>query len=76
MKFFKVGESQKAACEICKSFQNSTFRIRDVALSDGGIVQNILVGVCDECDNVNILPHQSTQLIKSHLDIQRKPLES
>jgi hypothetical protein len=73
MKFFKVGESQKAACEICKCFQNSTFKLRNVALSDGGIVHNILVGVCDKCDNVNILPHQSTPLIKNHLESRRKP---
>jgi len=77
MKIFKVGESQKAACEKCQSFENSTFKLRDVPFSDGsGMVKNVLVGVCDKCDGVNILPHQSTPVVKRQLEVQRKPIES
>ena len=77
MKIFKVGESQKAACEQCKAFENATFKLRNVPLNDGsGIVKNVLVGVCDKCDSVNILPHQSTPLVKRQLESQRKPIES
>ena len=35
MKIFKVGESQKAACSTCQSFENATFQLRDVPFSDG-----------------------------------------
>ncbi len=60
MKIFKVGESQKAACSNCQSFENATFQLRDVPFSDGtGVVKKVLVGVCDKCESVTVLPHQS-----------------
>lgn len=76
MKIFKVGESQKAACEKCQSFENATFKLRDVPFSDGkGIVKNVLVGVCDKCDSVTVLPHQSTPAVKKQYEAKRKPVE-
>ena len=76
MKIFKVGESQKAACEKCQSFENATFELRDVPFSDGtGIVKKVLVGVCDKCDSVNVLPHQSTPAVKKQYEAKRKPVE-
>jgi hypothetical protein len=77
MKIYKVGDSQKAACEICKAFVNTTFKLRNVPFSDGsGIVRNVLAGVCDYCDNVILLPHQSTPMVKKQLNRQPKPIES
>jgi len=77
MKILKVGDTQKALCNSCKSLQNITFKLRDTPFSDGsGIVKNVLVGVCDLCDSVAVLPHQSTPLIKKQLEKQRKSLES
>lgn len=77
MKIFKVGDSQKAICENCRSLENATFKLRDVPFSDGsGLVKNVLVGVCDKCDQVSILPHQSTPVVKKQLEAQRKPIES
>lgn len=76
MKIFKVGESQKAACNKCQSFENAIFRLRDVPFSDGrGIVKNVLVGVCDKCDSVIVLPHQSTPTVKRKYEAKRKPVE-
>jgi hypothetical protein len=76
MKIFKVGESQKAACSKCQSFENATFQLRDVPFSDGrGIVKNVLVGVCDKCDSVTVLPHQSTPAVKRQYEAKRKPVE-
>lgn len=76
MKIFKVGESQKAACEKCQSFENATFQLRDVPFSDGtGIVKRVLVGVCDKCDSVTVLPHQSTPAVKKQYETKRKPVE-
>jgi hypothetical protein len=44
-----------------------------VPLSDGsGIIKDVLVGVCDKCNSVSILPNQSTGLVKRQLDILRK----
>lgn len=77
MKIFKVGDSQKAICEHCRSLENATFRLRDVPFSDGSdIVKNVLVGVCDKCEQVCLLPHQSTPAVKRQLDGPRKPIES
>ncbi len=77
MKILKVGDTQKAACNNCKFFKNVTFKLRDVPFSDGtGIVKNVLVGICDTCNTIAVLPHQSTPLVKKQLEIQRKATES
>lgn len=77
MKIFKVGDSQKAICENCRSLESATFALRDVPFSDGsGVVKNVLAGVCDKCDGVSILPHQSTPVVKKQLETQRRPIES
>lgn len=77
MKILKVGDTAKAACNTCESFQAVTFTLRDTPFSDGsGVVKNVLVGVCDTCDSVVVLPHQSTPAVKKQLEKQRKSLES
>lgn len=77
MKIFKVGDSKKAICEHCGTLQLATFKLRDVPLSDGSsVVKNVLAGVCDHCDHVCLLPHQSTPAVKAQLDAQRKAIES
>lgn len=76
MKIIRVGDKQKAACNHCESFQTVTFQLRDVPFSDGsGIVKNVLVGVCDTCNLVAVLPHQSTPLVKKQLEKQQKATE-
>jgi hypothetical protein len=77
MKILKVGDTKKAACNTCELFQDVTFKLRDTPFNDGsGIVKNVLVGVCDTCDSVTVLPHQSTPAVKKQLEKQRKSLES
>jgi hypothetical protein len=77
MKILKVGDTKKAVCNSCESFQDVTFQLRDTPFNDGtGIVKNVLVGVCNACDSVAVLPHQSTPAVKKQLEKQRKSLES
>ena len=77
MKIVKVGDTQKAACHQCRRFENVTYKLRDVPFSDGkGVVKNVLVGVCDCCNSVAVLPHQSTPVIKKQMETQRRSLES
>ena len=77
MKIFKVGDSQKAICGHCGLLQTATFKLRDVPLSDGsGIVKNVLAGVCDECGQVCLLPHQSAPAVRRQLEAQRRSVES
>jgi len=77
MKILKVGDTQKAACSNCEGFVQVTFKLRTVPFSDGvGVVKNLLVGVCDRCDCVVVLPHQSAPVVKKQMDAQRTALES
>ena len=77
MKILKVGDTINAACNSCQSFENVTFKLRNTPFSDGsGIVKNVLVGVCDRCDSIAVLPHQSVPAVKRQLEVQRKTLES
>jgi len=77
MKILKVGDAQKAACNQCKRFENVTYRLRTVPFSDGkGVVKNVLVGVCDSCNSVAVLPHQSSPVVKKQLEVRRRSLES
>lgn len=77
MKIFKVGDTLSALCNTCQSLETATFQLRDVPFSDNrGVVRQVLVGVCNRCENVAIIPHQSTPMIKKALDVQRKALES
>ncbi|GBL04873.1 hypothetical protein [Glaciecola sp. KUL10] len=76
MKIYKVGETQLAACQNCESFQNATFKLRDVPFSDGsGLAKRVLVGVCDSCNSVILLPHQSTPAVNKQYEAKRRPVE-
>lgn len=77
MKILKVGDKEKAVCNNCEAFVNTTYLLRDVPFSDNsGIVKNILVGVCDCCDSVVTLPYQSTPAVRKQLEKQRTTIES
>lgn len=77
MKIYKVGDKQKAVCESCQSLTDATFMLRGVPFSDGsGTVKNVLAGVCDSCNEVVLIPHQSTPAIKKQLDTQKKAVET
>lgn len=39
-------------------------------------MKSVLVGVCDKCNQVCLLSHQSTPAVKKQLAAQRKPVES
>ena len=76
MKFIKVGDTSRAVCGHCKSLVNTTFKLRDVPFSDGrGVAKKITSGVCDQCDTVVTVPHQSVPSIKEQYEAKRKPVE-
>jgi RNase P subunit RPR2 len=59
------GDKSHAICPHCRQLVASTFRRRDVPLSDGsGLVRDLLVVVCDVCDTVVAIPAQSTSAVK------------
>ena len=76
MNILKEGDTKKVICSACHSIQSATFMLRDVPFDDdSGIVKDVLAGVCDNCDTVVVIPHQSTPLLKKQLAKQRKPVE-
>ncbi|VWX32811.1 MULTISPECIES: hypothetical protein [unclassified Limnobacter] len=74
MKLFIDGEKSRAICNHCKDIVSVTFVRRDVPFSDRkGAAQDILVGVCDVCDQVVSIPAQSTPAIS---ESRKKALKS
>ena len=60
----KSGDPTIAICNECQLIQECTYKVRDVALSDGScIVKNILVGTCNKCNSVVLLPHQEVDKV-------------
>lgn len=77
MKLNKVGEKSKAICPFCKQLRTTTFVERDVPLSSGnGLVRDVLVAVCDNCNHVVAIPQQSVPRIKETVRYSRHPLET
>ena len=57
---YEPGDKSRAVCESCESVVSTTFAVRDVSFSDGvGTAKDILVAVCDLCDDVVAIPAQS-----------------
>lgn len=77
MKLYKVGDTSRAVCSNCKGVRSTTFVEREVSFSSGrGTVKDLLVAVCDGCDQVASIPQQSTPRIKDALEKVRRPLEA
>jgi len=69
MSKWKEGDKlERAECDNCGKFTPVTFKYRDVPFEGNiGVVEDILVGVCDECDQVIVVPSQSSPKIKETL---------
>lgn len=77
MDIVKVGDVAQVICSHCKALTRATYKLRDVPFSDGsGTAKRVLVGVCDQCDQVSVLPNQSIPAVKRQFEAQRKPIES
>ena len=76
-KLYEEGEKSKAICESCQQVVSSTFARRNVPFSDGkGEVKDILVSVCDLCDQVVAIPAQSTPAIRETRQKEVKAIEA
>lgn len=77
MDILKIDDTSTAACDTCGEFVGVTYKLCDVPLSDGSaIVKDVLVGVCDRCDSVCVLPHQSVPKVAQTVTKQRRPVDS
>lgn len=67
------GDTIRAICNHCESLNESTFRIRNLSRCNGRfIIKDILVSVCNICNNITGIPAQSTPSIKEQMEILRK----
>lgn len=60
-KIWQAGDKSQAICQWC-GFTSTTFSWRDVNVGERSTV-NVLVAVCDVCDDVVATPPQSTKAI-------------
>ena len=75
MKKHKVGDISKGMCSTCKKLVSTTFQIKNVPFSDGyGLVKNVLVAICDNCEKVVSFPPEATPVIKQALRERRDAL--
>lgn len=64
MEHYNPGDHSKAICEDCNKLVDTTFVVRNVPFDDGiGVAKNILVAVCDLCDQTVAIPAQSVATI-------------
>jgi hypothetical protein len=76
MKLYSAGDKIKGICDGCESVVQATFAYRDVPFDDSsGVAENILVGVCDTCSAVMLVPPQSTPAIRRAHSSKELPLE-
>lgn len=68
-----VGSTSAAICETCEKKVKTTAKIRDFQMTNPEVfVKDLLVFVCDECDEVVIIPHSSTLKIKEAIECGTK----
>lgn len=56
-----VGDRGKAICPICQRLVDATYCIRDLPYRHPVVEKDLLVLVCDHCDTICGIPHQSIQ---------------
>ena len=77
MKLHQDGDKGRAICRHCESIVDTTFKRRDVPFSDGiGMARDILVSVCDICQETVGIPAQSTPAINAARKIAEHPVEA
>jgi hypothetical protein len=77
LKTYVEGDKSMALCqcERAKGWVNTTFKTRDVPLSDGSCTVNgVLVSTCDLCDWVVATPPQSTPVINAAIEAHHATL--
>lgn len=74
---FREGDKGAALCDHCRGKVSTTYVRRNVPLSDGSAkVPGVLVGACDTCNAIVVMPPQSTPRVKRVVQEQRKSIET
>jgi hypothetical protein len=80
MRLYQAGEKSVGICETCRSKVSTRMEYRDYRPTGWETtVPDVLVAVCDRCDGVVAVPHQSTPKInesRKQKDSARKGIEA
>ena len=67
MRLYQAGDRSAGICERCQSRVNTRMEYRDYTPSSWDVtIPDVLVAVCERCDEVVGVPHQSTPKINEH----------
>ena len=76
MKLLFKGDKGRAMCPEC-GLSSTTYLYKDVPISESNnLVKDILVGVCDQCEQVVTIPAQSTPAIKEVRERTSRSIEA
>lgn len=68
MKRWNEGEKGEIPCQVCGRLMPTTLRFRDVGFDDNPVVvRDLLVDVCDLCDEIVAIPANATPQIRAAL---------
>jgi hypothetical protein len=71
MKFYRAGDHSTGICEACRSKVVTRMEYRDYRPPDWDVtVPGVLVAVCDKCNQVVGIPHQSTPRINDYRKVK------
>ncbi|APD85404.1 hypothetical protein BM527_04510 [Alteromonas sp. Mex14] len=58
----------RAICNHCEVLSEGRYEQRDYTIGQTGVTLNTLVGACSGCNEIIIIPHQSSSDIKKALE--------
>lgn len=74
MKIWKDGDKSRVLCPSCQRKTNVVFKRRSVTQSAPAVTaEDVQVAVCEECDQVAMIPHQSMPKLRAAI---QKPKET
>jgi hypothetical protein len=69
MKIWKDGDEGRAICPTCERRTSVVYRRRTIKLEAPDVeVSMVLVAVCQECDGIAAIPHQSTPKLRAGIE--------
>ncbi len=77
MRILREGQRRRAICPNCEGIVEIRYEYRTIHLEESDLdVENVLVGVCEECDEVVSIPAQSTPKLKQARARKEESLEA
>lgn len=69
---FEYDKPKKALCDNCGKFIEVKYKKRSIKISKNIKICGILVGVCNECNEMVVLPHDSNKEVRRQLNLHFK----